>query len=100
MNQSVDRFAEQLARCDIRYFAIFFKNCPNCGECFAKMHPMQNLMPHFDGSCIYPAPCDISVDRFIENFGKDAAVPLSRWQRFLWYCGLHFRMRWLAKYLK
>jgi hypothetical protein len=34
------------------------------------------------------------------HIGAQAAPPLSRWQRVLWFIGLHFRMRWLAKHLR
>jgi hypothetical protein len=42
---------KQAAQCDIRYFQIAYQTCPTCGRRFDEMHPMENLIPHWNGTC-------------------------------------------------
>ena len=42
---------KQAAEIDLNYFTMAYKACPTCGRGFDKMHPMENLYPHWTGAC-------------------------------------------------
>ena len=54
---------EQAAQIDVRYFLMLYEACPTCKRRFDQMHPMENAIPHFYGTCIYPPPCDVEIKR-------------------------------------
>ena len=41
----------ELAKYDITYFMAAYEACPTCGWKFKDMHPLQNLYPHWTGTC-------------------------------------------------
>lgn len=45
---------EQLAQVDIRYFMLAHAICPTCKRKFDQMHPLENLLPHWNGTCGQP----------------------------------------------
>ncbi len=43
---------EQLAQVDIRFFTQAYSECPTCHRKFEDMNPLENLVPHFDRTCV------------------------------------------------
>jgi hypothetical protein len=44
-------------RADVRYFGMLHKECPTCGVEFAKLSPMANMVPHWQGTCFPKCTC-------------------------------------------
>jgi hypothetical protein len=54
-----------LAQLDIvHFYRVYQKSCPSCGFDLSKLHPLSNLVPHFDRVC---EPLELPKTRWPEG---------------------------------